>query len=428
HKAAGERALAYLMRRDTDADGLVEMMNQSHADQRGSDWIDIIWAAHENALVNAEFYHALMRWTELETILGDTNRAVEYATFAGRLKASFNQTVDEGGFWDPQNGWYTYWRDKDGSIHGNNLVTPVNFAAISYGLCDVPARRDSLLSKIESLMQKEGLFFWPLNFFPFPREEGHANNFPYPNYENGDIFLSWGELATRAYAQVDAGIALKYVKNVLAKYEIDGLSHQRYQRQSQIGIGEDILAGNCMTIVGLYRNIYGIQPKHNRLYLEPHLPAELNGTRLNYPLRGQRYEIELSAGAFAMTANGCTIRYHQPFAINTVDDGVEFFPGSASCPGLVARPSRSAAVEVTIHAWPVQSDKPRIWQLASPQGNSVTASICNLLPGADYVIECNGKLLRRLRADAAGAVTCKLQAPRTTDSFVLRLVTGEKRF
>ena len=82
---------------------------------------------------------------------------------------------------------------------------------------------------------KEGLFTWPLNFFPYQREEGMQRNFPFPNYENGDLFLSWGELAVRAYARYDAAVALKYVKNILARYDEDGLSFQRYERKSQRG-------------------------------------------------------------------------------------------------------------------------------------------------------------------------------------------------
>ncbi len=124
-------------------------------------------------------------------------------------------------------------------------------------------------------------------------------NFPYPKYENGDIFLSWGELAVRAYAKSNPAIAVKYIRNVLDKYDEDGLSFQRYERKSQRGAGEDILAGNCMPVVGLYRDIYGIQPKHNRLYLEPHLTPELNGTQLRYHLRGQSYLIDLDTQARA---------------------------------------------------------------------------------------------------------------------------------
>ena len=315
-KMACERVLDWLLRRDTDGNGLVEMMTDSHTQQKGSDWIDIIWASYENALVNAELYYALTLWADAEEVLGDRARALEYRRQAAKLKTSFNWTIAEGGFWDPQNQWYVYWRDKDRSLHGNNLVTPVNVAAIGYGLCDDTGRREAILRRMEDEMQREKLFFWPLNFFPYQRDEGHANNFPYPNYENGDIFLSWGELAVRAYAKYSPEIAVKYVRNVLDKYEQDGLSYQRYERKSQRGAGEDILAGNCMTVVGLYRDIYGIQPRHNRLYLEPHLTAELGGTRLRYQLRGQLYVIDLNIKGSRMAVDDFAVSAAEPFALN----------------------------------------------------------------------------------------------------------------
>jgi len=47
----------------------------------------------------------------------------------------------------------------------------------------------------------------------------------------------------------DAGIsnykpelALKYVDNVLSRYEKDGLAFQRYGRINQVGLGDDILS------------------------------------------------------------------------------------------------------------------------------------------------------------------------------------------
>ncbi len=340
-KSACERALDYLMRREVGHTGLVAVMTDSLKAQRGSDWIDIIWASYENALVNAELYYALDLWAGAEDALGDSPRATAYREFAARLKASFNRPTSEGGFWNPANQWYAYWRDKDGSVHGDNLVTPVNFAAIAYGICDDPARQKAILDRIEAEMQKENLFFWPLNFFTYQPEEGRGSNFPFPSYENGDLFLSWGEVAVRAYAAYDPALALKYIKKTLARYDADGLSFQRYERKTQRGAGDDILAGNCMPIVGLYRDIYGVRPKPNRLYLEPHLVAELNGTKLRYPLRGRLYEIEPGTEGSSITAGACTLRDAHPFGVNATTTGLEYFPartriGRCRSPGPTA--------------------------------------------------------------------------------------------
>jgi hypothetical protein len=407
-KAACEHVLDYLLRRDSDGNGLVEMMTDSHTQQRGSDWIDIIWASHENSLVNAELFYALTLWADAEELLGDGARGVEYHQRAAKLKASFNRTTADGGFWDPENKWYVYWREKDGSIHGNNLVVPVNVAAVGYGLCDDAGRRDAILVRMEAEMQKEKLFFWPLNFYPYPPDEGHANNFPYPKYENGDIFLSWGELAVRAYARSNPEIAVKYIKNVLEKYEADGLSYQRYERNSQRGAGEDILAGNCMTVVGLYRDIYGIQPKHNRLYLEPHLTAELNGTRLRYQLRGQMYCIDLDAGGARLAADGFAVRSAEPFAVNIQGKTAEFFPGNRSTPALSMISSYPAAVGIEIQAWPSGPAGARKW-VESCSARSVTLRhvVSDLQPHAVYDLRCNGRRLGSYKADTTGAIEFK---------------------
>jgi hypothetical protein len=83
-----------------------------------------------------------------------------------------------------------------------------------------------------------------------------------------------------------------------------------------------------MAIVGLYRDIYGIRPKPNRLYLAPHLTSELNGTKLRYPLRGRLYEIDLAQKVAPLTAGACTLRDSHPFGVNATDTGLEYFPGT----------------------------------------------------------------------------------------------------
>jgi hypothetical protein len=407
-KTACERVLGYLLRRDADGDGLVEMMTDSHTQQRGSDWIDVIWASHKNALVNAELYYALTLWAEAEEVLGDAAHASEYRGCAAKLKASFNKPIAEGGFWDPQNQWYAYWRDKDGSIHGNNLVTPVNVAAIGYGLCEDGVRREAILERMEEEMQKEHLFFWPLNFIPYQPGEGHALNFPFPNYENGDIFLSWGELAVRAYAKSKPEIAVKYIKNVLEKYEADGLSFQRYQRKSQRGAGEDILAGNCMTVVGLYRDVYGIQPKHNRLYLEPHLTEELNGTQLRYNLRNQSYVIDLRMEGSVMTVDDFAVSDAQPFGVNVRGDTAEFFPGSRSAPAFSVTRSRRAPMRIGIEAWSATSTGAREWvESCAGRGVDVRHVVSDLQPYSGYVLRCDGRKVGSFEADGTGGIEFK---------------------
>ncbi len=201
---------------------------------------------------------------------------------------------------------------------------------------------------------------------------------------------------------------MKYVKNVLQRYEQDGLSYQRYERQSQHGAGDDILAGNCMTVVGLYRDIYGLQPKYNRLYLEPHLTAELNGTQLRYQLRGQSYAIDLSTAGSRMAVDDFAVRATQPFAINAKGDTADFFAGDQDKPALSVRRSREAPLEIEIVAWPASQTGARQWiESASSRSVKVRHEVSNLQPHGTYRLLVNGKKAGSFAADSAGRIEFK---------------------
>ena len=161
-------------------------------------------------------YYAMTLWADCEELLGDRDHAARYRAAAAKLKTSFNKTDRRGWILESDHKWYVHWRDKDGSVHGDKLVLPVNFMAIAYGLCDDRARRDAILAQTEAAMRKERLLFWPACIYSYQKDEGHdAVNWPFPAYENGDIFLAWGEVGTRAYVQYDPSIAVRCVKNVL---------------------------------------------------------------------------------------------------------------------------------------------------------------------------------------------------------------------
>ncbi len=282
-----------------------------------------------------------------------TNREPDaYREKASLLKTSFNLSTDQGGLWSPSKQCYVHWRDKDNSIHGDNLVTFVNFMAIAYGICDSRERSGAILKAIEDQMSKENLFFWPICMFTYQPGEGLSWQFPFPSYENGDIFLSLGEVGTRAYKDFDPAIPVKYIKKLVARYEKDGLAFQRYLRKNQEGAGDDILAGNAFPIVGLYRDIYGIQPKYNRLYLEPHLTGELKGTVVKYHLRGQLYEIRPSvSGGASVSTNGVTLSDGHPFGIVGQGDTLRYFHGTDAAASLSVAVTGKSGLNIAVSRW-----------------------------------------------------------------------------
>ncbi|GAA5484586.1 hypothetical protein [Haloferula sargassicola] len=402
-KVACEGALDWLLARDADDDGLVEMINGTHLDGKSSDWIDIVWAAGENAFVNAMLYHALVLWSEREEILGDPDRAAFYREKAARLRASFIKEIDDGGFWDPAKGWFAYWRNTtDGQVHGDNLVTPVNFAAVAYGLA-TPEQAEHALTAIEDRTSAEDLFHWPLCVEPFAADEGGGGAFP--TYENGDIFLSWGELGIRSFARTRPEIALKYVRRLLDQYRNDGLSHQRYARVSQAGLGDDILAGNCLTIVGLYRDLLGVRPQWNRLMLDPHLPPGLEGSVLRYRLRGIDYRLSLGTVESTVEGDGFSATAATPFAVSPGAGDVKWYAGTGGAVSLAIGRTSGETVGLRVTEWPREGDGERRWEVDhSRPGGAVEQTLHGLVPGRAYQLEIDGAAGADHLADDQGEI------------------------
>lgn len=379
HKQTCERALDWLIRRDSNGNGIFEMVNSNVAEQKASDWIDIVWAGFENAFVNAQMYESLTLWSECEKILGDPDKADYYQKIADMLKESFNKPVKEGGFWYPEKQQYIYWRDKDGTIRGDNLVTPVNFAAIAFGICDNQDRIDTILTNIEQRTAAENLFHWPLVFDSFRKEEVHANNWPFPRYENGDIFPTWGYLGIRSYVKYDKDLALKYIRNILGQYRKDGLSSQRYSRVDQQGQGTDILSGISTTVTALYSDIYGIRPKWNRMGLVPHLTPELNDTKFSYTLRDTVYDITLNMNDYQLRTKDFLVRSALSFGVGNTGLNLRFYPENEEKVVLIQHNNQVAFNDLRVTQW-----KDGYYQWVSKGNHIEKFELQGLTPGASY--------------------------------------------
>lgn len=415
HQLSCEKALDWIMNRDSDGDGLVEMMTDSYKEKRGSDWIDIIWAAYENAFVNAKLYFALVKWADIENQLGNTSKAREYEAFATKLKTRFNKTTDEGGFWDEEKKCYVHWLDKDKSVHGRGLVTPVNFMAIAYGICDDDTRRTAILDNIETQMQKEKLFFWPLTMYSYAPGEGNDWQFPFPGYENGDLFLSWGAVAVKAYADYKPELALKYVRNVMNRHSEDGLAFQRYGRAKQDGLGDDILSGNSLSVVGLYQAIYGINPLYNRFYLNPHITPELSGTELNYNFRGQKLKVGLEMNLYSVANKKFKITSNKHFGFYGAGNELSYFDGNNAKASLIVKANHNLSLD--INKW---NEKEMVWIQTSSvnQSNKILYTINKLSPNTYYQIRMNAKILR-IKSNDSGILIFNNTAGKTADKIVI---------
>ncbi|GEO08379.1 hypothetical protein [Segetibacter aerophilus] len=402
HQRSCEKALDWIINRDSDKDGLVEMMTDSYKEKRGSDWIDIIWAAYENAFVNAKLYHALTKWTIVERELGNTVKAQQYQDFAAKLKTSFNKSTTEGGFWDDEKKCYVHWLDKDKSVHGRNMVTPVNFMAIAYGICDDDARVKTILDDIETQMKKENLFFWPLTMSSYADGEGRETQYPFPSYENGDLFLSWGAVGVKAYADYKPELALKYVTNVMDRYAKDGLAYQRYGRKKQDGLGDDILSGNSLSVVGLYHAIYGINPLYNRFYLNPHITSQLAGTQLKYNYQGQKLLIDLDLKKYTVSNGRFKITSDKDFGFSSLGNQLFYFNGNTSAPSFIAKTGGELKVE--LKTWSAD-EMDWIQNTPGKKKSNITYTINQLAPNSFYTVTIDPKQRPVIKSNTRGSLT-----------------------
>jgi len=415
HQVTCELVLDFMLKRDSNGNHLVEMMSDYHTDKKGSDWIDIIWASFENAFVNAKMYRALVLWADIESQLGNAEKAAYYADYAEKLKESFNKPTRQGGFWDEEKQCYIHWRDKDNSIHGNNLVTPVNFMAIAYGICEDETRTVAILDQIENQMQKENLFFWPICIFPYHPDEGLGYQFPFPIYENGDIFLSWGSVAVQAYAGYKPELALKYVKNVLARHRIDGLAFQRYGRLKQDGLGDDILSGNSLAVVGLYQSIYGINPLHNRFYLNPHITDDLVGTELIYQFRGDKLKIGLDKNKNTISNSQFKISAPADFGFFARPNEVEFFNGKENRRSLLAVTGTDGELTLDVISWNIDNYS---WNYTSSgKSGRVTYKLDGVGKNQLYTLTVNGKKIKEISSGQSGMLEFKLTTNKDSRSI-----------
>jgi len=202
---------------------------------------------------------------------------------------------------------------------------------------------------------------------------------------------------------------------VIAKYEQDGLAHQRYKRANAEGAGDDILANNVNAIVGLYRNIYGIRPQYNRLFIEPHLTSELSGTQIKYNLRNNNYLIDLKIDNTTVSVDNFTVSSKGFFAINPVKGQMEYFIRNNEQPSVKIKCSNKCIIEITDEKNAISWE-----QSAAADNTAIGYTLCGLDPAKRYSVYINNKLLKKAAPDVSKEVNFEIVAGKRTDKLEVK--------
>jgi hypothetical protein len=248
--------------------------------------------------------------------------------------------------------------------------------------------------------------------------EGNDWQFPFPEYENGDLFLSWGSVAVKAYADYKPALALKYVRNVMNQHSIDGLAFQRYGRTKQNGLGDDILSGNSLSVVGLYQAIYGINPLYNRFYLNPHITSELAGTQLKYNFRGQKLIIDLNMNRYAVSNNRFKIISGKHFGFYGPANELAYFDGNKDTASLEAKAETTTNLTLDIQTW--DADK-MVWMQSSAdtEAENVIYTIHQLKTNTSYTITINDSPIGSLKSNENGSIIFNHKTSTTVDRIMI---------
>jgi len=229
-----------------------------------------------------------------------------------------------------------------------------------------------------------------------------------------------GAIGVEAYASYKPELALKYVENILKQYEKDGLAFQRYGRVKQDGLGDDILSGNSLAIIGLYKSIYGINPMYNRMYLNPHIPDKLSGTTLNYKFRGDKLVISLDKGRYSVSNAQFKLTSANDFGFIAGKNELEYFNSSNDTWSLKAQLTKTGNLSVEIVKW---DEKECVWnQIASPGAGKITYSVSKLKAENKYAVLINSQIFKTMKSDIEGCLVFDVNAKTETTAIHIQLL------
>lgn len=288
--------LSFALSRDTDGDGLMEGFNNYNTDNKSQDWNDCVSVAYESAYSNAMLYKALVDWADIEEfVLLDAGRATTDRNAANKLKTTFNKDISAGGFWSPFSSSFVYWRDKDNSIHGDNGYVFVNTYPIIFGMVD-NQRAQQIMNKYSDFMILNNLTLFPTQRSGFASGE-MWNPFNWKIFENGAIFLQHTYDMMGAYAKIgNKEKPLSMLKAATNRYITDNLwclDDLNWDLTPETTFAEPWMSAGARPAAGYYNFILGIQPKYNKLVIDPCIDSSLNGVSGNYNLRGHAFTIEV---------------------------------------------------------------------------------------------------------------------------------------
>jgi hypothetical protein len=170
-----ERIADVLVRRDIDADGMVELERSgNYGEMSGyNSAYDVYNSGHKDGYTNLLAYRAWRCLADLESQLGRHDRQARYTRQADRLKAVFAKTL-----YNPATGWLAWWKSADGQLH-DYAFPAITSTAIEYGLVE-PAQGREMLGRLWKKIDEVGFKRFdlglPVSLVPVRRGDYSTDN------------------------------------------------------------------------------------------------------------------------------------------------------------------------------------------------------------------------------------------------------------
>jgi hypothetical protein len=159
-------------------------------------------------------------------------------------------------------------------------------------------------------------------------------------------------------------------------------------------------------VTALYRDIYGIRPRWNRMGLEPHMLHQLDGTDFHYTLRNTVYRLRLSVDDYEMSTADFSVKSKEAFGASFDHRQLSFFPRNRDETVLRISGKSDAPLSLSVSKW---TQKDISWRIAS--ADEYTFTLEGLDPSAKYGLTVDGRATP-LAVDAHGTATFSRPCPK----------------
>ena len=317
-----------------DMDGKTGLMtihdpqNDGTATGLGGNYWDGWRFGYRSAYCNNEFYISLYWMAQLETALGNADKAAEYMALRPLVKQRYNEV-----FWNEETGRFIGCEGKDGSRHDYGF-TFVNLQAVASGVAtDEHAKKILQWLDGERIVKGDtstgaDIYYWKVS----PRCNTLAAEAIKPSFwdnwtmevgpgtigeygkqiQNGGhiFYVSHYDLMSRLRTTgIDA--AMKRMDVILDEFHKDQL-HRKPSNEFGITHVEGILREfpeSGLVPLFMLTGIMGIEPEATGLRIEPSLPTAWNYAAVTeYWFAGKKYSIRAARGLKQPEVNGTAIK------------------------------------------------------------------------------------------------------------------------